>query len=237
MLQEHWLFFIILIVCVSLSIVLKKLTVAAALTGGAIACCIFIGAGFTGIIMLAIFFILGSAATSWKMDLKQRSGFAEKDKGRRSAGQVIANSGVAAITGLLIWIIPANSNVLLVIMAASFASAMADTLSSELGFIYGKKFFNILTFKKDKRGLDGVISIEGTAIGIIGSVIIALIHAISYGWNKNFLWIIIAGTIGNLTDSVLGATFERKNILGNNTVNFLNTLVAALVSLLFYVLL
>jgi uncharacterized membrane protein len=50
----------------------------------------------------------------------------------------------------------------------------------------------------------------------------------------NLIWIIIAGTAGNLSDSVLGALLERKNIIGNNAVNFLNTFIAALVALLFY---
>jgi len=44
----------------------------------------------------------------------------------------------------------------------------------------------------------------------------------------NFCLIIIAGTAGNLTDSILGAVLERRGIIGNNMVNFLNTLTAAL---------
>lgn len=120
-------------------------------------------------------------------------------------------------------------------MAASFASATADTLSSELGTIYGRRFFNIITLKADQRGLDGVISMEGVLFGLGGSYVIALAYTIGFGWsNSNFIWIIIAGTIGNLTDSALGALLERRGHLGNNTVNFLNTLMAALVMLLIY---
>jgi uncharacterized membrane protein len=36
--------------------------------------------------------------------------------------------------------------------------------------------------------------------------------------------------MGNLADSVLGATLERQHKMGNDTVNFLNTLFAALVA-------
>ena len=44
------------------------------------------------------------------------------------------------------------------------------------------------------------------------------------------LTITVAGTIGNLADSVLGATLERAGVLSNDGVNFFNTLTAALVA-------
>ncbi len=42
--------------------------------------------------------------------------------------------------------------------------------------VYGRRFFNIITLKPDGKGLDGVISMEGTLIGIAGCVIIAAIY-------------------------------------------------------------
>jgi uncharacterized protein (TIGR00297 family) len=234
MLFNYWPFIAILFACMLFSVLSRKLTLPATLAGGVIACLIFLGAGYMGVAMLATFFILGSAATSWKLGLKQQLGFAEKNKGRRTTTQVMANGTVAAITGLLAWLYPSQKNLFLVMMATSFASATADTLSSELGTVYGRKFYNIITLKKDARGLDGVISIEGIIIGLIGSTLIAAIYALGYGMDKNFLWIMIAGTIGNLTDSLLGATLERKNLLHNDIVNFINTLIAAIAALLLY---
>ncbi|HZX59247.1 MAG TPA: DUF92 domain-containing protein, partial [Mucilaginibacter sp.] len=61
---------------------------------------------------------------------------------------------------------------------------------------------------------------------IAGSAIIAFIYCLNVG--RTFWLIVLAGTIGNLADSVLGAKYERKGKIGNNTVNFLNTLIAAL---------
>lgn len=193
---------------------------------------IFIGAGFTGIAMIATFFILGTAATSWKSKAKTTLGIAEENEGRRTAGQVLANAGVAGILGIYIYLLPEQTHTLRLMMASGFSAATADTLSSELGNVYGSRYYNIISFKKDQRGLNGVISAEGTLAGIIGSTFIAIIYSIGFGWNLNFLLIIIAGTVGNLADSLLGATVERKRYLDNNAVNFINTSVGAIMAAL-----
>ena len=87
-----------------------------------------------------------------------------------------------------------------------------------------------MTFKKDQRGLDGVISAEGLFIGIAGSIIIATIYSLLETWGFTFFIIVLAGTIGNLTDSFLGAALERKGWIKNDMVNFLNTLTGALIA-------
>jgi len=169
-----------------------------------------------------------------KIRCKSRRCFAEQRYGQRTAAQVIANGSIAAILSLLSFLSAHQQPLLLLMVACSLSSATADTLSSELGNVYGKKFYNIVNFKKDVRGLNGAVSFEGTMIGITGSILIALIYTVPAGFTIDFLWIVIAGTIGNLTDSVLGATLERKHILNNDAVNFLNTLTAALAGLMLY---
>ena len=232
----HYLPLILLLtVVVIASIITKKLTVAGAMTGGVIAIIIFSGAGYTGLGMLAAFFILGTLSTTWGK--KEKLQFKEKgdQSVKRNAGQVLANGGVAAIMGILVYFIPAKAELLRLMMAGSLASAMADTLSSELGMIYGRRFYNIVTWKRDVRGLDGVISLEGTLIGVVGSIIISIIYAVGFGWDNKILIVIIAGTIGNLADSVLGALWERKHYMGNDVVNFLNTLIAAIAAALLWI--
>jgi uncharacterized protein (TIGR00297 family) len=220
---------IILVVGGIVSVKAGKLTITGALTGMAIGALIFAGAGYTGISMLTTFFIGGTLATSWKKSDKLKFKPASDHSLKRNAGQVFANGGVAAIAGTLAFSIPSQALSFRLMMAAALASAMADTWSSELGMVYGRRFYNILTFKKDVKGLDGVISTEGLLIGIFGSVLIAAIYCLAYGWGRSFAFIIIAGTIGNLSDSVFGALLERKNYIGNDMVNFLNTATAALV--------
>src|SRR5688500_3881187 len=68
------------------SIIKGKLTIAGSLTGGLIGFVIFLGAGYTGVLMIGLFFILGTAATSWQLGLKERLGVAEKREVKRTAG-------------------------------------------------------------------------------------------------------------------------------------------------------
>lgn len=228
----HYLIPVIIGFGVVAAIRLRKLTVAGAINGGILAWLLYKGAGITGVLMLAAFFIAGVIATAIGRPKKEQLGIAEKNKGRRTAGQVLANGGVAGGAGLLAWWFPQQAYIWQPVAAAALSSAMADTLSSELGSIYGKRFYNIISFKKDSRGLDGVVSLEGSLWGLAGSALIATIYSAGYGYTGHALWIVVAGTAGNLADSLLGATLERKGILSNDLVNGLNTLMAALVILL-----
>lgn len=214
-----------------LSVKFRKLTipasVAAFITGLAIA----LGTGLTGVILLLTFFLLGVLATSHRKGLKAQLSPSEEQHTGRTVGQVFANGGTAAIVSAFAFFDPAHTPLYLLMLAASLASALADTTSSELGIIYGRNFYNIITFKRDTRGLDGVISLEGTLIGAGGAAIIAILYnGISYA----SLIVLLSGIAGNFMDSLLGAMLERKGIIGNNVVNFLNTLFAALLALALY---
>lgn len=223
----HIIFAAILIATCFASYKTGKLTSSGSITGGVVAMVIYWGTGFVGIAMLAMFFVLSILATSHKRQLKNE--LTGESAQKRDARQVLANGGLPAILGLLAIIFPENALLATILIAAAFASATADILSSELGVVYGKRFYNIITFKPDDQGRDGVISLEGTLIGLVGSTVIAMIFALNFGLNSIFLSIIIAGTFGNIMDSILGATLERRGYMGNNEINFLNTFFAVLV--------
>ena len=225
---------VIIIACAVLSVAFHKLTAFAAFSGCMLAMLIFAGGGYAGIIIMATFFVSGVIATDWKATQKQKNGLADNKTGSRNSGQVLANAGAPAIAGILhlFNIIPQSLSLL--IIAACFSSAIADTLSSELGNVYGRKYYNILTLKKDQQGLNGVVSIEGFLFGLAGSILIAAIYSYFSGLNNHILTVIIAGTAGNILDSILGATVERKGYIKNDAVNFLNTGFAGALALLIY---
>jgi uncharacterized protein (TIGR00297 family) len=211
---------IIMYICVRA----RKLTLPAALLAGMIGFIVATGAGYIGFFSLVLFFGLGVWATSHRKDLKAKITPEGVHAERRKASQVFANGGVAGIISFIAYFDRMHEDLYILMVAGSLASALADTLSSELGMVYGRRFYNILTFKKDARGLDGVVSLEGTLIGAAGAGLVALLSA---GFSKMAIAVLVAGILGNLVDSILGATLERDRQIGNDTVNFLNTLSGA----------
>ncbi|MEM6802757.1 MAG: DUF92 domain-containing protein [Bacteroidota bacterium] len=209
---------------VVLSALSGKIDHIGALCGGMIALYIFLGTGFTGLLLLLLFFAGGSFASHWKKREKAQEGLEQENKGKRTYTHALANGGVAAICGLLAWLFPEQQLIFQHALAGSFAAAMADTLSSELGNVYGSKYWNILTWRKEPKGLDGVISWEGSLAGLMGSFFIGGIYVgvEGSGWGILSL-LVLAGLLGGIVDSVLGATLQRKGYLSNGMVNFWNT--------------
>lgn len=225
----HWtqiLVYFFIIAGAATAAMTRKLTVAGACVGAIVAIVIYYAVGVPGLSMLAAFFVMGVATTSLKRETKQKLSAEEQDP--RTAAQVVANGGLAAIVCILSWIFPAIENVLPLLIAAVFSAASADTVSSEMGNAYGTKFYHILTGRPGTKGTNGVVSIEGTLFGLLGSTVIAVVYGIGYKDYSYTLHILIAGTIGNFADSCFGI-IENKGLINNNAVNFLNTLIAVLV--------
>lgn len=214
----------------------KKITLVGSFVGSIIAYTLWFSFGYSGILLIFTFFILGTLSTMWGIKKKFSSGLSENITSKRDVYQVLANAGIPFLLCIYCTFFSTHHEAILLMIAGSFSSATADTVSSEMGNLYGKNFYNIITLKKDTKGLNGVVSVEGTLFGIAGSCILATLYSISTSWNIQFLLVILAGTMGNFSDSILGATLERKEYLNNNQVNFINTAVGAATSCLLFLL-
>ena len=232
MLLSDTLVFIVIVAAIGVSVASGKIDRAGGVAGGLITYVLFLGSGWLGVILIGAFFVLGTLASHWKQSRKTALGVAEERGGQRGWRNVVANAGVAALVAFMSWphLVPTDTAQLLV--SACFAAALSDTWSSELGNVYGSRFYNVLTGKADQRGRDGVVSIEGSVAGVLGSAVIAGVYGLYSASLTGAITVWVAGMVGNLMDSVLGATLERKGTIGNHAVNFLNTLTAVLLAYL-----
>ena len=57
--------------------------------------------------------------------------------------------------------------------AASFASKLADTTSSEIGKAYGRTTYLVTSLQRVPRGTEGAVSAEGTAAGVAAAAAVA----------------------------------------------------------------
>ncbi|WP_226010595.1 DUF92 domain-containing protein [Halomicrobium salinisoli] len=184
--------------------------------------------------MLITFFGLGGLSTKFRYDEKLERGIAEENEGARGSGNVLANSLVALVAVLVAAASPSHTGVepvfLLFAFAGSVSAAMSDTFSSEFGGLYDEPRL-ITTLERVEPGTDGGVTWQGGVAGVVGAALIAGIAAGLFGrvGPTGGAVILAAGVAGMLVDSLLGATIEGQWV-GNQGVNFLATLAAAVVA-------
>jgi len=202
----------------------------------------------TALVPMLLLLALTSLATRLGWARKQQLGTAEERHGR-SPAQVAANLGVAALVsnqaalflleGLgvlqlgfqhlhgmrgLFWSMTLPYSLGL----AALAESAADTVSSEIGQVWGGQPRMLTTLRQVEPGTDGAISLAGTLAGIAAGAAVAAVGALAMsGGGEMFLIAAAGGVFGLFFDSLLGATLERRGWLNNDAVNFLSTASAA----------
>jgi uncharacterized protein (TIGR00297 family) len=201
--------------------------VSGCLAGIVVGTLIFGFQGWKGFVLLFTFFLFGSLATKLGYRHKQQLGIAQKKQGARGSKEVLANGGLAALLAMLAAITEADQ-LYRVGFASALAAATADTVSGEIGQWLGGEPILITNLRKVRHGTNGAISWIGTLAGMGATLLLSLIAFRSGLVTEVQFWVMqVAGFIGNFMDSFLGATFEGKPGVDNETVNFLNTLAGA----------
>lgn len=188
---------------------------------------IIFSAGANWLLLIIIFLVLSLAATRYSKKYKMSLGEFE---GRRTSKNVISNGVVACFMAAFGgYYLPFVGGFI-----GAIATAMADTLGSEVGVLDQNPRL-ITTFQKVDPGTNGAVSGLGTAVGIAGAAIIG-ISAYFLGIVENplsaILVSIISGTVGCFMDSILGALFENRHLITNEHVNLIATIVGALVGII-----
>ncbi|HEX2252209.1 MAG TPA: TIGR00297 family protein [Thermoanaerobaculia bacterium] len=208
----------------------RTVNVSGAVAGWVVGTVIWAFLGWQGYLLLIAFFVLGSGATKLGYRRKAAAKLAQEEGGRRGARHALANVGVALACAVFAATTP-YPLVFALAFAAAFATAASDTAGSEIGQLWGRRTFLLTTLRPVPRGTDGAVSLEGTLAGIAASFLLGALGAAVglYPWEG--VWVVVvAAFVGTTLESLLGATVERRGLLDNEAMNFLNTLVGALVA-------
>lgn len=174
---------------------------------------------------LIAFFVSSSILSKWKKQAKLRAESAYEKTDRRDAGQVAANGGLALLlcAGYFLWPHPLWWYAFL----GALAAVNADTWATEIGGLSAKPPRSILTGRRVAAGTSGGVSALGLAASMAGGCFVGLAawlllvlvpgqsapdaSGVPADSVRLLVWCAaawLAGTIGSLADSLLGATVQ-----------------------------
>ncbi len=179
-------------------------------------------------LLILTFYILGSAVTKFRYDVKLKRGIAEQSGGARGFANVFSNSLPALFFAMNYGVF--KMNVFALAFTSSIATALGDTMASEIGKT-SNRVYMITNFKRVKPGESGGISIEGEVSALVGGLIVSFTaYALKIVDLNSVFWVTLIGFLGVHIDSLLGATLEKKGMLNNAGVNFMATLLSGLLA-------
>ena len=201
---------------------------------------------WTWLLLMLIFVGSSFLATKFAIVYKKALGVEESDEGTRGGSNVISNGIVPAVVAVCYSLNLLSPEQALVAFTTSIGAATADTMASEIGVLAPEPVLITNPSQKVEPGTDGGISLEGTTASLLSAVSMSMLsfsafvlmieenHAFYSSFEVDYLYIsAFFGFFGSIIDSLLGATLESREILGNNGVNFCSISGAVLLSLAF----
>ncbi|KAF5928254.1 hypothetical protein HPG69_014859 [Diceros bicornis minor] len=232
-------------------------------------------ANFSFFTSLLMFFLSSSKLTKWKGETKKRLDSEYKEGGQRNWVQVFCNGAVPTELALLYMIengpgeIPIDfskrytASWMCLSLLAALACSAGDTWASEVGTVLSKSPPRLITtWEKVPVGTNGGVTVVGLASSLLGGTFVGIAYFLTQLVFVNDLdisapqWPIIlfgglAGLLGSIVDSYLGATMQfsgldeitgmvvnspasevkyiaGRPILDNNAVNLFSSVLTAL---------
>lgn len=186
---------------------LRMLSMSGAMAATAVGA-IAVAAGWSWGVLLVVFFASTSALSALGLEHKRLAAGALEKSARRDAVQVISNGGVFAVAAIA-WL-ATGSTLWLAAGAGAIATAASDSWATEVGMWLGGEPRSIATGRRLARGTSGGVTASGTAGAVAGAAVISGTMLI-IGWPPSVAAAAaLAGVLGMLTDSILGATLQAS---------------------------
>ncbi len=226
----------------------RSVSASGAISGYLVGIVIFGAGGWPWVTPLIFFFISSSIL----------SHLHHKAYADRNILQVLANGGMGTIFAIVyfFWDFPPA----IVLYLGAIGAATADTWATEIGFYSRSKPRLVLSKKIVDRGTSGGVTFVGIIGSVLGALIIGILGEEILGMNDLLLPLSIAGLVGSFTDSILGRFIQAQfkcpscreqtedryhcdtktelifgsRWIGNDMVNFINTIVGAAVAYFFW---
>jgi uncharacterized protein (TIGR00297 family) len=193
---------------------------------------------FWGWVLVIVFFLVGTLVTMFSHSRRKEKTFSlSAEMPSRNAWQVLAKSFPAAFFAFLA-ACSNHSEMFQIAMVASIATALSDTVESELGRLFGKKPFLPSTFARTVPGTTGAVSLEGTLLGLTASLGMILLAKVLYliEW-QHLPVILIASFAACYLESWLGSSPSWQTRFGSAGRNFVATLAGGLTAVVLFMML
>jgi len=178
-------------------------------------------------LLLWVFFGVGTLATRFRKARKEAMGKAEEKGGRRGAENVLANVSVAAFCALVAGLGP-NGDVYRLAAAAALATALMDTVGTEIGQSIVSPTVLLPDFRHVPPGTDGAVSVAGTLAGFAAAAVLAAAGVASLLLTtRGAVAVVLAACAGTVLESLLGRDGASWRLSNGHVLNFLNTLAGA----------
>ncbi|MDW8060027.1 MAG: DUF92 domain-containing protein [Thermomicrobium sp.] len=168
---------------------------------------VFAAGGLAWSLPMIGFFVSASALTKLGTGRRRRRvpSPASTDRSARTARQVLANGGVAAVLASYRFLCPGRADLTVPYLGA-IATAAADTWGTELGMLSPEQPRSLRTGRPVAPGTSGAVSTVGILATAAGAGLVALLAPRTVRrWP-----ILVAGCLGALVDSLLGATLQVR---------------------------
>lgn len=189
---------------------------------------------------------------------EQRTAGVVEKGAQRDAGQVMANGGVFALAAATTLLLGDPTSQAALWGAAALAAAGADTLGTEIGTWIGGTPRSVRDWRPVPVGTSGAVSAAGSAATLVSALVLTAV-AVAIGLVPTARWWIVAlaAVFGAVVDTVAGALVQQRRWcpacetateqahhscgtetrhrggwrwLGNDEVNFVCTMSAALLA-------